>query len=99
MTIRTVLVFGRSGQLARELARREWPAGFVVACFGRDSCDLGAGADPMPLLDRTEPAFVVNAAAYTAVDKAESEPDAAFALNRDAAGRIAAACQIGRAHV
>lgn len=93
MTIRTVLVFGRSGQLARELARREWPAEFAVACFGRDSCNLGAGADPMPLLDRTKPAFVVNAAAYTAVDKAESEPDAAFALNRDAAGRIAAACR------
>jgi dTDP-4-dehydrorhamnose reductase len=87
-----VLVFGRSGQLARELARNPWPAAFAPACFGRESCDLLAGADPMTLLDRERPVLVVNAAAYTAVDRAESEPDAAYALNRDAAGRIAAAC-------
>jgi dTDP-4-dehydrorhamnose reductase len=92
MAARTVLVFGRSGQLARELARHRWPQGLGPVCHGRASCDLLAGADPRPLIDSERPALVVNAAAYTAVDKAESEPAAAFALNRDAAGRIAAAC-------
>jgi dTDP-4-dehydrorhamnose reductase len=94
MPDRIVLVFGRTGQLACELARNAWPAGFAVACHGRESCDLLAGADPQPLLERLAPALVVNAAAYTAVDRAESEAEAAFALNRDAAGRIAAACAL-----
>ena len=92
MADRTILVFGRSGQLALELARNPWPAGFVATCHGRESCDLLAGGDPAALIERIGPAFVVNAAAYTAVDKAESEPEAAYALNRDAPGRIAAAC-------
>ena len=92
MADRTILVFGRSGQLALELARNPWPAGFVATCHGRESCDLLAGGDPDALIVRIEPALVVNAAAYTAVDKAESEPEAAYALNRDAPGRIAAAC-------
>lgn len=92
MADRNILVLGRSGQLALELARNPFPSGFVATCHGRESCDLLAGGDPASLIERTEPAFVVNAAAYTAVDKAESEPEAAYALNRDAPGRIAAAC-------
>ncbi len=92
MADRRVLVFGRSGQLARELARNPWPAGFVATCHGRESCDLLAGGDPAGLIERTAPALVVNAAAYTAVDKAEIESAEAYALNRDAPGRIAAAC-------
>lgn len=93
MADRQILVFGRSGQLALELARNPWPAGFVATCHGRESCDLLAGGNPEALIERIEPALVVNAAAYTAVDKAESEPEAAYALNRDAPRRIAAACE------
>jgi len=92
MADRNILVFGRSGQLALELARNPWPAGFAATCHGRESCDLLAGDDPAALIERNQPALVINAAAYTAVDKAESEPEAAYALNRDAPGRIAAAC-------
>lgn len=92
MTDRNILVFGRSGQLALELARNPWPSGFAATCHGRESCDLLAGDDPAALIERNQPALVINAAAYTAVDKAESEPEAAYALNRDAPGRIAAAC-------
>src|SRR5690606_28732002 len=47
---------------------------------------------PASVLDAAFPTAVINAAAYTAVDKAESEPDAAFALNRDAPGRLARLC-------
>jgi dTDP-4-dehydrorhamnose reductase len=92
MTHRTVLVFGRSGQLARELARHNWPDGLAPVCHGRTECDLVEGGNPLVSIEAVRPALVVNAAAYTAVDRAETERDAAFRLNGDAAGRIAAAC-------
>ncbi|MEX0809992.1 MAG: dTDP-4-dehydrorhamnose reductase [Dongiaceae bacterium] len=92
MSDRKVLVFGSKGQLARELARNPWPSGLAPVCHGRAECDLAGSGDPLASIEHVEPVFVVNAAAYTAVDRAEAEPEAAFALNRDAAGRIAAAC-------
>lgn len=88
----TLLVLGRNGQVARELAKLGAPDGYDMVFAGREDFDLGTGADPHPLLDRQAPALVINAAAYTAVDKAESEPDAAYALNRDAPGAVARAC-------
>ena len=88
----TILVLGRNGQVARELAKVGAPAGHVLAFAGREEFDLGAGHDPRALIEAHSPAAVINAAAYTAVDKAESEPDAAFALNRDAPGAAARAC-------
>jgi dTDP-4-dehydrorhamnose reductase len=93
MADRPVLVFGRSGQLARELARIAWPASLAPICHGRNECDLSSGGSPRASIETVKPVFVVNAAAYTAVDRAESESEAAFALNRDAAGRIAEACR------
>ena len=86
-----ILVLGRSGQVARELAKLGAP-GFELEFAGRERLDLASGADPRPLLDKVRPAAVINAAAYTAVDKAESEPAAAFALNRDAPAALARAC-------
>ena len=86
-----ILVLGRSGQVARELDKLGPPPGFDLQFAGRERLDLGA-ADPRPLLDEVRPAAVINAAAYTAVDKAESEPEAAFALNRDAPAALARAC-------
>lgn len=86
-----ILVFGSSGQLAQELARTATESAPVIL-VGRDRCDLAAGGDPQPWIESLAPAFVVNAAAYTAVDRAESEPQAAYALNRDAPARIAHAC-------
>jgi dTDP-4-dehydrorhamnose reductase len=88
----TILVLGRNGQVASELDKLGAPDGCRLAFAGREDFDLMAGADPRTLLDRHAPAAVVNAAAYTAVDKAESEPEAAFRLNRDAPGEFAAAC-------
>jgi len=87
-----ILVLGRNGQVARELAKLGAPAGHELAFAGREDFDLGAGADPALLLDRHAPVAVINAAAYTAVDRAESDQDAAFALNRDAPGAMARAC-------
>ena len=86
-----ILVFGRSGQLAQELARLETPQRRIVT-IGREGCDLAAGADPAAAIAAHRPHLVINAAAYTAVDRAETERAAADALNRDAPGRIARAC-------
>ena len=88
----TILVFGRSGQLARELDRLGERTMRRIICIGRETCDLADGADPAAALDSVRPVAVINAAAYTAVDKAESDEEAAFKLNRDAAGAIAMAC-------
>lgn len=87
----TILVFGQSGQVARELERLGRERGLSLTLAGRERLDL-AGDDPAPIFDETTPEAVFNAAAYTAVDKAESEPAAAYALNRDAPGRLAALC-------
>lgn len=90
-----ILVVGRSGQLARALARHRWPAHATLAAHGRDSLDIAApdaDARIAALFAAFAPTVAINAAAYTAVDKAESEPDAAFALNRDGPARLAAAC-------
>jgi dTDP-4-dehydrorhamnose reductase len=85
-----ILVFGKSGQVARELERAPWTGSRLVFA-GREACDL-LTEDPGALIRETRPAAVINASAYTAVDKAETEPDAAFRLNRDAVGAMAQAC-------
>ena len=86
-----ILVLGRSGQVARELEKLGAPEGFQLEFAGRERLDL-ALADPSPLVAEIAPAAVINAAAYTAVDKAESEPDAAYRLNRDVPALLAQAC-------
>ena len=86
-----ILVFGRSGQVARELARAAVPEGWTLEFAGRDRCDLLTD-DPADLIRELSPAAVINASAHTAVDKAESEPDAAYRLNRDAPAAMAKAC-------
>ena len=88
----TILVFGRSGQLARELAKLGAPRGLELDFAGRTDFDLAHGDDPARLIEARAPAAVINAAAYTAVDRAESEPEAAFRLNRDVPAAIARAC-------
>lgn len=85
-----ILVIGRSGQLAAGLAAASWPDTVQVVCRGRESVDVTDGAAVRALVRAERPALIINAAAYTAVDQAESEPDAAYALNRDAPGHLAA---------
>ena len=88
----TILVLGRNGQTARELAKLGPPAGLELAFAGRETLDLLGPGDPVQLIDALSPVAVINAAAYTAVDRAESEPEAAFRLNRDAPAAAARAC-------
>jgi dTDP-4-dehydrorhamnose reductase len=85
-----VLVFGRSGQVARELAGVA--AGRAIVFAGRETLDLTDSNGIDGLIADLAPSAVINAAAYTAVDRAEREADAAYALNRDAPAAMARAC-------
>jgi dTDP-4-dehydrorhamnose reductase len=87
-----ILQFGASGQLAKELLARI-PAGVSIRALSRADVDL-ADADAVARAIAAEPHvdLVINAAAYTAVDKAESEPDLAYAVNARAPEAMAKAC-------
>jgi dTDP-4-dehydrorhamnose reductase len=87
-----VLVFGRNGQVARELhaLRESFERPFLF--LGRKEFNLEAVGEIEALTAHYRAGAVINAAAYTAVDKAESEPGAAFQLNRDAPAAMARAC-------
>lgn len=83
-----ILVIGQTGQVARALAHL---AGENVTFAGRDRLELTEPGRIAPLLAETRPEIVLSAAAYTAVDQAESEPDLAFAINATAVTALAAA--------
>ncbi len=87
-----VLVFGSNGQVAHELRRRGPGAGAEIIALGRDACDLMQAGAANAAIGRTKPDAVINASAYTAVDKAESERDLAMRLNGAAPGEMAKAC-------
>jgi dTDP-4-dehydrorhamnose reductase len=89
-----VFVFGAEGQIARSL--REAAASthdLVLACSHRPDVDLLKPASLESALTDFRPDVVINPAAYTAVDRSESEPDAAFAINRDGARAVAVAAK------
>ena len=83
-----LLVFGKTGQVARELARIAPDAHFA----GRDAADLTDPAACAALIGARAPRAVINAAAYTAVDRAETDVDTARAVNAAAPGAMATAC-------
>lgn len=78
-----ILLVGRDGQLAQALQRHLAGLG-QVHVLGRGQLDLAHPGQIREQLRRACPGLVINAAAYTAVDLAESEPDAAFAVNATA---------------
>ena len=69
-----ILTIGRTGQLGTELAR-QCPAGWTMTALGRDEVDLADAATAAALVADADADIVINAASYTAVDKAESEED------------------------
>ena len=91
-----ILLFGKGGQVGWELQRSLAPLGEVVA-LDHDSTDYcGNFSNPAGLLDTVrdvKPDIIVNAAAHTAVDKAESEPDLVRTLNATAPGLLAQEAQ------
>ena len=85
----SLLITGAYGQVGRELVAQ---AGTHAVGIDRDVLDLGELGAVLSTLRRLRPRVVINAAAYTAVDKAEQEPGEAFAANRDGVAHLATAC-------
>jgi dTDP-4-dehydrorhamnose reductase len=90
-----VLITGAGGQLGRELQATA-PGRMVVAAYDSAGLDVTDRARVRDVLERERPAVVINAAAYTAVDAAEGEPERAEAVNAGGAAHVAeAACRVG----
>lgn len=79
----TILLLGKDGQVGWQLQRSLAPHGPVVAC-GRDQCDLSDPARICSVIREIRPSVIVNASAYTAVDKAETESELAWRVNAEA---------------
>ncbi|WP_284448401.1 dTDP-4-dehydrorhamnose reductase [Pseudoxanthomonas mexicana] len=99
----TVLLFGGNGQVGHELRRSLRALGDVVVTTRSGQLPDGARCEVADfdrpdslaeLVERVAPAIVINAAAYTAVDKAEDDADAAFRINAEAPGALARACAL-----
>jgi len=89
-----VVVAGTAGQLGTEFTRLLQREGINVTGIARNDLDLAAEPESIAAAISSYRAdWVVNCAAYTQVDKAESEADIAYAVNRDAAGAIARGAQ------
>lgn len=86
-----VVVFGGLGQVGRAVTRHD-PGDRAVA-LGRDEADLTDPSSIDAALHRHAPAAVINAAVFQPVDRCETEPSAAFAVNATGAGMLAAACR------
>lgn len=83
----TILVFGKTGQVATELAALPG-----TVCLGREVVDLGDPAACAAAIMAYAPTAVINAAAYTAVDRAEEDEATALTVNAVAPGAMAQAC-------
>lgn len=91
MTPMRIAVTGQQGQLAQSLAERGPGQGATILLAGRPDLDLSRPESVYPALAALAPDVVVNAAAYTAVDKAESDAEEAMRVNGAGAGAVAAA--------
>ncbi len=88
-----IAVTGKTGQLVIALAERGPLSGHEIIALGRPELDLADPASVLRAIEGARPDAVVSAAAYTAVDKAESDPDLAFAVNGAGAGVVAQAAK------
>ena len=82
------------GQLGAELQRRAWPQGYEVVALDRAALDLRDSAAITAMVASRPWAAVINGAAYTAVDKAESDVVAAWTVNALAPAAFAQACAV-----
>lgn len=92
----SVLVFGRSGQLATDLQDAAHKRGVACMALGRNDIDVCNADEILRAIDRFKPRALINAAAYTNVDGAESEGDLAFRLNETAPRAMARAAAQAR---
>lgn len=94
-----LLVTGAGGQLGRELARHCAAAGDTVVALDRSQLDVGDQRAVSEAVSTHHPDVVVNAAAWTAVDACETDPERAFRDNADAVRWLRAACDATGAHL
>jgi dTDP-4-dehydrorhamnose reductase len=88
----TVGILGKNGQLGQALLRRSADGDMAVEAFGHTSCDIADQNSVERGLKAKALDVVVNAAAYTAVDQAESEPERAYAVNAMGPANLAVFC-------
>ncbi len=88
-----ILLTGATGQLGQCLMARANRLGHKVTALSRSDCDLSQPSMLADIFSRVKPDLVINAAAYTAVDKAETEAEIAFAVNAEAVAQLAMLCQ------
>lgn len=92
--MQSIIVTGANGQLGQELQRlaKSFPA-YTFHFFSRTELDIANAAQVQRAFEVLQPAYCINCAAYTAVDKAESEQDRAFAINAEGTRILAAAAK------
>src|SRR5262245_3138802 len=88
---RRIFVVGKHGQVAQALGRECAKRGYVASLCGRATADVADRTTLTATIADFRPDLVINAAAYTAVDKAEDEPEVAHRVNSDGAANVAAA--------
>jgi dTDP-4-dehydrorhamnose reductase len=87
-----VLLFGAAGQVGHEVVRTPWPASCELVPLDRIAGDITKPAPLAAMLAQQRPGLVINLAAYTAVDRAESEAGLAWAVNCAGGANLAAIC-------
>ncbi len=87
-----VLITGAKGQVGWELTRQAPQAGFDILAMDAEGLDITDAQAVKQLVNEAAIDVVINAAAYTAVDRAEQEPEQAYAVNRDGPAYLATAC-------
>lgn len=88
-----ILITGAAGQVGTSLIERSWAASQRVLAADRSALDIVDADQVQKFLRDVRPDYVINAAAYTAVDKAEEESALAYAVNRDGARNLAEGCR------
>lgn len=91
-----ILVTGAQGQLGRELVRQGNAAGITIKAVDLPDFDITRADQIRALAEQFKPALLINAAAYTQVDRAESEATLCMAVNRDGPLHLAEYCRVAR---
>lgn len=89
-----ILVAGGQGQVGRALATLGAERDLDIVALGRTELDITDAGSIKAAFDRYKPGVLINAAAYTAVDRAETEPDLVFAINETGVKLLADACAV-----
>lgn len=89
-----IVVTGKNGQLGWELEQlsAKYENGFRFLFTGKDELDLSSPSSILSFFEKHLPAYFINCAAYTTVDKAETEQETAFVINAESVGVIAQQC-------